>query len=32
VKEWKNKNARVSELLEYARLRRKEAPRQEKMF
>lgn len=32
VKEWKNKNARISELLEYARLRRKEAPEQKKIF
>lgn len=32
VQEWRSKNARVSELLEYARLRRKEQPRQETMF
>ncbi len=32
VKEWRSKNARVSEPLEYARLRRKEAPQQEAMF
>lgn len=32
VEEWRSKNARVSELLEYARLRRKERPQQEMMF
>ncbi|MGI9019742.1 MAG: DEAD/DEAH box helicase family protein [Solirubrobacterales bacterium] len=32
VREWKQKNARVSELLEYARLRRKVKPTQEKML
>ena len=32
VREWKGKNARVSELLEYARLRRKEAPQQKRLF
>ncbi len=32
VEEWRSKNARISELLEYARLRRKEAPRQEMLL
>lgn len=32
VKEWKAKNARVSELLDYARLRRKSEPKQPRMF
>lgn len=32
VHEWRAKNARVTELLEYARLRRKETPQQEPMF
>lgn len=32
VREWRRGNARVSELLEYARLRKKETPQQESMF
>lgn len=32
VREWKAKNARVTELLEYARLRRMDGPRQERLI
>ena len=32
VHDWKNKNARVSELLDYARLRRPSSPRQERLI
>jgi type III restriction enzyme len=32
VKEWKSKNAKVSELLEYARLRRVSTAKQERLL